>query len=90
MTMVVNVPGRVQRRHVAAAKGALVRKAQFGPAVLMANRFPLMMSLHTRTGATPTQQRCEWVQAMIFLCRWNSTRRGPRPGLTSHFPPDDL
>ncbi len=46
MTVVVDVSGRDQRRHVTAVKGALLRKVHLGPAALMADRVPPLMGLH--------------------------------------------
>ncbi len=40
MAMVVNVAGRGQSRDITAVHGALIHKAQFGPATLMANCVP--------------------------------------------------
>ena len=45
--MVVDVPGRNQRRDVTAVHGAVVGKAQFGPAVFMADCVPPLMGLHS-------------------------------------------
>jgi hypothetical protein len=61
MAMIVDVAGRDQCRDVTAGHGAVIFKVQLGPAVLMADRVPPLMSLYTRTGAIPTQQWWEWV-----------------------------
>jgi hypothetical protein len=47
MAMIVDVAGRDQCRDVAAGHGAVIFKAQLGPAVLMADRVPPLMSLYT-------------------------------------------
>jgi len=44
--MVVYVPGWYQGRDIARDKGALVREAQLGPAVGMADRVPFLVGLH--------------------------------------------
>jgi hypothetical protein len=45
MTMVVHVPRRHQRCDVTAVQDVLARQAQLGPAALMANYIPMLMSL---------------------------------------------
>ena len=57
MTMVMHVPGRDRRRHITADKGALVRKAQLGPAFPMANRVPLLVIPAARSGVRSAQRR---------------------------------
>ena len=42
----MHVPGWDQRRDVTAVQGALGGQAQFGPAVLMADRVPPLMGFH--------------------------------------------
>ena len=59
--MVVHVVGRDQGRHITVVEGALVAKGQLGPSAFMADHVPMLMSLHPRTGAIPTQQWWEWV-----------------------------
>jgi hypothetical protein len=53
--------GRGQRRDVTAVHGAVVGKAEFGAAVVMANCVPPLMGLHSANRAMPTQQWWEWV-----------------------------
>ncbi len=47
MTVVVDVPRRDQRYHVTAAESALVGKTQLGPAAVMADRVPSLMSFNS-------------------------------------------
>ena len=57
--MVVDVAGRGQGHDVTAAHGALIRKAQFGPAAVMANCVLPLMGLHSanqRTSAGPSEE----------------------------------
>src|SRR5438309_383352 len=46
MAMVVDVAGRGQGGDITAVHGALIGKAQVGPAALVANRIPPLMGLH--------------------------------------------
>jgi hypothetical protein len=53
MAMIVDVAGRDQRRDVTAGHGAVIFKVQLGPAVLMADRVPSLMSLYTPDRSDP-------------------------------------
>jgi len=50
MTMIVHVAGRNQRRHITATQGPLLRQAQLGPSVLMADGVPPLVGLHPADG----------------------------------------
>jgi hypothetical protein len=53
MAMVGDVAGRGQRRDVTAVHGALICKAQFGPAAVMANCVPPLMGPHSADRSDP-------------------------------------
>jgi hypothetical protein len=61
MAVIVDVAGRGQRRDVTAVHGAVVGKAEFGAAVVMANCVPPLMSLHAADRGNGHPAMVEWV-----------------------------
>jgi hypothetical protein len=59
--VVVHVVESYLCHHIPAVQRALVGKSQLGPAAVMANRVPVLVSLYPRTGAIATQHWWEWV-----------------------------